>query len=63
MLEQYRTHYSGWTAKHFHEHLQERHIAGATPGPRRNCTRPAWSSGQSGAGRIDASGRESRARG
>src|SRR5208337_2399311 len=25
MQEQYRTHYSGWTAKHFHEHLQERH--------------------------------------
>jgi hypothetical protein len=25
MLEQYRTHYSGWNVKHFHEHLQQRH--------------------------------------
>jgi transposase len=25
MLEQYRTHYSGWNVKHFHEHLQRRH--------------------------------------
>src|SRR5437667_6149125 len=25
MLEQYRTHYLGWTVKHFHEQLQKRH--------------------------------------
>lgn len=25
MLEQYRRHYTGWTVKHFHEHLQKRH--------------------------------------
>jgi transposase len=25
MLDQYRTHYTGWNVKHFHEHLQERH--------------------------------------
>jgi len=25
MLEEYRTHYMGWTVKHFHEHLQKRH--------------------------------------
>jgi hypothetical protein len=25
MLEQYRAHHQGWTVKHFHEHLQERH--------------------------------------
>jgi hypothetical protein len=25
MLDQYRTHYSGWNVKHFHEHLQRRH--------------------------------------
>ena len=25
MLDQYRTHYRGWTVKHFHEHLQKRH--------------------------------------
>jgi Winged helix-turn helix len=25
MLDQYRTHYRGWTVKHFHEHMQERH--------------------------------------
>ncbi len=25
MLEQYRTHYRGWNAKHFHEHLEKRH--------------------------------------
>src|SRR6266852_6225181 len=24
MLEQYRTHYLGWTVKHFHEQLQKR---------------------------------------
>ena len=25
VLEQYRTHYRGWSVKHFHEHLQKRH--------------------------------------
>ena len=25
MLDEYRTEYSGWNVKHFHEHLQERH--------------------------------------
>src|SRR5215216_3246169 len=25
MLDQYRRHHPGWTVKHFHEHLQERH--------------------------------------
>ena len=42
MLDQYRTEYSGWNVQHFHEHLQKRHgFRGATPGPRRSCTRPA----------------------
>src|SRR5712692_4448892 len=36
-------------------------FAGATPGPRRSCTRPAWSSDRSGAVRTGASGRGSRA--
>jgi transposase len=26
MLELYRRHYTGWNVKHFHEHLQKRHI-------------------------------------
>ncbi len=42
MLDQYRSEYSGWNVQHFHEHLQKRHgFRGATPGPRRSCTRPA----------------------
>jgi hypothetical protein len=28
MLDQYRSHHQGWTAKHFHEHLQQQHSFG-----------------------------------
>jgi hypothetical protein len=43
--ELYRTRYSGFTAKHFHEHLVRDHqLPGATPGPRCFCNRRAcWS--------------------
>ena len=41
----YRTRYSGFTAKHFHEHLvlRPRFKVGATPGPRCSCNRRARS--------------------
>ena len=63
MLALYREFYGGWNVKHFHEHLQERHnFAWATPGRRRSCMLPDWSSGPSGAGHTGANGRVSRAR-
>ena len=59
----YRTRYGGFTAKHFHEHLVQRHgFPGATPGRRRSCSRKACWRGPSGAGRIGASGRAGRCR-
>ena len=61
MIEQYRTHHMGWNVKHFHEHIRQQHgFGGATPGPRRNCTRRDWWSGRRGVGRIVASGRANR---
>ena len=61
MLEQYRTLHSGWTVKHFHDHLTQHHgFRWGYPGPRANCTRPVWSSRRPGAGRTDAGGRAGR---
>ncbi len=35
MMDRYRTHYMGWTAKHFHDHLVKHHnFNRATRGPR-----------------------------
>jgi len=47
----YRTRYSGFTAKHFHEHLARDHgFNWATPGPRFSCNRKACWSAPSGLG-------------
>ena len=63
----YRARYSGFTAKHFHEHLRRDHgfswgyTLGSSPragsGRRRFCSRRACSRRRSGGARIGASGR------
>ena len=60
----YRTRYSGFTAKHFHEHLvRSSGSPGATPGRRSFCSRKACWNRLRVAGRIGASGLAGRCRG
>ena len=60
VLEQYRTRHTGWTVKHFHDHLCAHQASpGATPGPRPPCSAQAWCPRHPGAAPTVAGARAS----
>ena len=62
VLEQYRTRHTGWTVKHFHDHLRARHGFALSYTWTKSVLQGAgWCRGRRGAGRIAGGGRASRA--
>ena len=59
VLEQYRTRHTGWTVKHFHDHLCAHHGFMPTPGPRPPCSAQAWCPRHPGAAPTVAGARAS----
>ena len=61
VVDQYRTRHVGWTVKHFHDHLRDRHgFTLSYTWTKTTCSGRGWWPGRRVAGRIGAGGRASR---